>query len=113
MLYVDWLKKYPEDLQLKSEDADNASWLGNIELEQGNLELAESYFKENDLALQEIGQRDPKNAKWQEYRLISLQLLLDVQIKLGKLALARDTNADAMAMEETMVRQDAKKKGWQ
>lgn len=112
-LYVDWLKKYPDDLQLKYEDADNASWLGNIEYDQGNLELAESYFKENDKAIQENGRRDPKNAKWQEYRLNSLQLLIDVQVKRGELASANANNLIALEIAEVLTNQDKSNNVWQ
>ncbi len=112
-LYVDWLKKYPDDLLLNYEDADNASWLGNIEFEQGNLELAESYFKENDLAIKENGRRDPKNARWQEYRLTSLQLLVDVQAKQGDIESARANNLIALRMAEVLTNQDKSNNVWQ
>ncbi|MBP7370096.1 MAG: TIR domain-containing protein [Arenimonas sp.] len=112
-LYVDWLKKYPDDLQLNYEDADNASWLGNIEIEQGNLKLAESYFKEYDQAIMENSRRDPKNVKWQEYRLNSLQLLVDVQAKQGELESARANNLIALNMAKELTEQDNSNNVWQ
>lgn len=111
-LYVDWILKFPEDLQLRYEDADNASWLGNIALLQGELSKAELYFSQNDSAIKENAKRDHKNVIWQQYRLNSLQLLLDVQIKQGKFAQALANNLSALEIAEVLTSRDKNNNVW-
>jgi eukaryotic-like serine/threonine-protein kinase len=112
-LYADWLKKFPDDLQLRFEDANNASWLGNIALVQGNLALAESYYSQNHDAIAENLRRDANNSTWQSQRLDSLLLLLDSQVRLGKYELARAHSATALKAAEVLTQHDRSNNGWQ
>ena len=112
-IYAKWLKERPDDHALRFEDSDKASWLGSLAMQEGDLKLAESYFTEQNEAIQSNIDADPSNAKWQEYRLTALQLLLDAQIKLGKLAVARDTNSSAISIAEKLGAQDPNNNAWQ
>ena len=112
-IYAKWLKERPDDHALRFEDSDKASWLGSLAMQEGDLKLAESYFTEQNEAIQSNIDADPSNAKWQEYRLTALQLLLDAQIKLGKLAVARDTNSSAISIAEKLAAQDPNNNAWQ
>lgn len=111
-LYADWIQEFPDDLPLREEDGNNASWLGNIALVQGNLTLAESYYSQHDLALAENIQRDPGNARWKSRRLDSLLLLLDAQLKLGKYEQARANNATALQIAHELNQHDPGNNGW-
>lgn len=112
-IYADWLKQYPEDLELRFEDADNASWLGSIASLQGQLQQAESFFAQKDEAIQEIMRRDPENARWKETRLDALQLLVDAQVKLGKFDEAFLNNSIALTLAEELTELDSSNNVWQ
>jgi tetratricopeptide (TPR) repeat protein len=111
-LYVDWLKQYPEDINLRWEAANIDSWLGSLALRRGRLEQAEFYFQAyadtNALNVRE----DAGNAKWKHNYADSLQFLFAVQVQRGRLIEAKNSIVLAMDIADTLYLQDPTNTEW-
>ena len=111
-LYVDWLKQYPEDINLRWEAANIDSWLGSLALRRGRLEQAEFYFQAyadtNALNVLE----DAGNAKWKHNYADSLQFLFAVQMQRGRLIEAKNSIVLAMDIADTLYLQDPTNTEW-
>lgn len=111
-LYHDWLEQRPGDLQLRYEAGNVVSWLGSLELEQGQLRAAESDFVEQVRELRQNMAADPGNATWQADSVDALGLLADVQARRGELAQARANSAAATALAAALNARDPENNDW-
>ncbi len=112
-LYREWLLRRPQDLELRSEDADTASWLGSISARQGKLADAEAFFAEQLAELGRNAADDPGNAKWQEDQIDALILQAGAQAVRGRLTEAIDSIKAARPRADALARQDPANNGWQ
>jgi eukaryotic-like serine/threonine-protein kinase len=112
LLYQTWLKQRPDDLKLRDEASDNASWLGSLALRQGHLADAETYFGEQVAALRYNIAKEPRNLDWQENYILALQWLMEAQAMQGKVAEARSSLDLAMPLATELHKQDASNNLW-
>ena len=112
-LYQEWLLRRPQDLELRSEDADTASWLGSISARQGKLADAEDLFAEQLAELRRNAAEEPTNAKWQEDQIDALILQAGAQAVRGRLAEARASIGAARPRADALTRQDPANNTWQ
>ncbi len=111
-LHRTWLRQRPDDLQLRDEAADVASWLGSLALRQGQLAKAEGYFGEQVQALRTNIARDPKNSKWQHGYVVALLLQVDALAQRGRGAEARAALAQAAPLAAALHAQDPGNNTW-
>lgn len=107
-LYSNWIRTYPNDLQLRKDFADKISWLGSISMRQGLLQKAYEYFQELNAVYSYLLAKEPENAITKKLNLDSKQLSVDIQILLGQLNQARQLNYEAMQIADMMLRNDSK-----
>ncbi len=111
-LHRKWSEQRPQDLQLRFESADTASWLGSLSLHQGKLADAEGYLLEQVNELQRNIAGDTRNAKWKEYSVDALLLLADVQAQRGRLSEARASVQAASPVAAALLKQDSDNNKW-
>jgi tetratricopeptide (TPR) repeat protein len=113
VLHRTWLRQRPQDLQLRFEAADTASWLGSLALRQGRLADAEKFFVEADRDIARNQASEPENATWKEYRIDSSTLLAEAQALRGRLLEARTSIEAALPLAIALVRHDPRNAEWQ
>lgn len=111
-LYVEWLKQFPKDVELRYEAANIDSWLGSLALRRGRLEQAEDYFQMYSDAIKNNTLEDPNNAKWRQLYSESLLFLNAVQVQRGRLKQAKASVTDALKIAENLYSQDPKNSEW-
>jgi tetratricopeptide (TPR) repeat protein len=111
-LYRDWVGDRPGDLEVRSEFANVASWLGSLAMRQGRLAEAEQFFIEQVNALQRSVDEDPPNVRWQEYLSDAFLLLADAQVHFGHGDEARSRVAQAASLAETLSARDPANNYW-
>ncbi|MHB8911874.1 MAG: TIR domain-containing protein, partial [Lysobacter sp.] len=111
-LYRAWLKERPQDLELRFEAANVASWLGSLALRQGRLADAENFFVEQADAMRRSVAEDARNARWKEVRIESLLLLADAQAQRGRLAASRASVEVALPLAAALSAQDPANNPW-
>jgi tetratricopeptide (TPR) repeat protein len=111
-LFRKWMKQRPDDLGLRAEGADAASWLGSLALRQGRLSDAEAYFTEQAQALRTNSEKEPLNTEWQGDRVIALQFLVEAQAMRGRVGEARSNLDLAMPLATTLHAQDPSNNHW-
>jgi eukaryotic-like serine/threonine-protein kinase len=107
-LYSSWIRQYPNDLQLRKDFADKISWLGSINMRQGQLKRAHDYFHELNMVYSYLLAKEPENAITKKLSLDAKQLLVDIQILLGQHNQARLLNQGATQIADEMLRKDSK-----
>ena len=111
-LYVEWLKQYPKDYELRWEAANIDSWLGSLALRRGLLEQAENYFNAYADANRKNMEEDSGNAKWKNNYSEALLFLYLAQIQRGRLKEAQASASKAMQITEELHLQDPKNSEW-
>ena len=111
-LFRDWMSQRPDDLALREEDAEAASWLGSLALRQGHLADAEAYYREQVWTVGYIVKQDPDNAKWKERRVASLILLTEALVAQGRIVQARAEVDGGCAMATELTELDPSNNLW-
>lgn len=111
-LHRDWLQQRPDDLQLRDEAADVASWLGSLAQRQGQLAKADAYFQEQVQALRTNIDKDPKDTRWLHGYVVALLLQLEVHAQRGRMAEAHATLARAAPLAAALHAQDPSNNMW-
>ena len=107
VLYRGWLQQRPRDLELRFEDANNASWLGSLSVRQGNLAAATDFFKQEFEAMRRNASDERLNARWTIEQIDALQLLTESLVQRGNVAEARASVAAAMPLATELAARDA------
>jgi tetratricopeptide (TPR) repeat protein len=111
-LYVEWLKQYPKDHELRFEAANIDSWLGSLALRRGRLEQAEIYYQAYSDANASNMREDAGNVKWKINYAESLLFLYSVQLQRGRLVEAKTSVTEAMNIAEGLSKHDPSNGDW-
>ncbi|HSM11056.1 MAG TPA: hypothetical protein VK827_05765, partial [Lysobacter sp.] len=111
-LYRIWTAQRPQDLALRFDAANIASWLGSLAMRQGRLAEAEAYFTEQVAAIRQNVVDDPDNAKWQENSIDAMVLLADAQAQRGRVPDAQANVDIAASIAAALLDQDPANNGW-
>ena len=111
-LYRGWVKQRPDDLELRFEAADTASWLGSFALRQGRLGDAEAMQAEAVRGFRFNHQREPDNARWQDLLGFALMLQAEVQSQRGRMDHVRASVDAACRITGLLVALDDHNQKW-
>jgi tetratricopeptide (TPR) repeat protein len=111
-LYGKWLRDRPNDVALRYEATNAASWLGTLSLRRGNLPQAQEYMTETVSGLNQNIAAEPANKQWL-YDVVDAYLLLaDVQSQVGERSVARANVDKAHSAALALTAQDPANNQW-
>jgi tetratricopeptide (TPR) repeat protein len=111
-LYVEWIKQFPKDYELRFEAGNIDSWLGSLALRHGRLEDAEMYFSAYSDAMAKNALEDSSTARWKHIHAETLLFLYTVQMQRGRLKKAQESVLQTIQIVEPLYKQDPKNSEW-
>ncbi len=102
----------PSNLELRSHQADNASWLGSVAERDGRYAEASDRFTEMSSGYGELAMLEPNVSRWRLELAKSYTFIGDLDSLLGQRAAAKSHYARAKQIIDLLVVQDPKNKQW-
>lgn len=108
-----WVIARPDDLDLRFEAADTASWLGSFALRQGRLNDAHAAQSEAVQGFRFNHDKEPQNARWKDLLGFALILQAEIQAQLGRVDDTRRSVDASCGIARELVALDPKNHKWQ